>query len=113
MRRIERWPSTYGDLLDAATRCQTSEEAEVLVNLEVRRLTQTQNLTETKARDITLHNIGYMSGYLSQPERHRLCALFHTTHSIFGDSDPTLEEAFALGQKFAADHLKSKPKPEG
>jgi len=50
---------------------------------------------------VVAQNIGYLSGYCSTEERHRICRVFATTHPIFGDKDPTPDEAFQMGQDWA------------
>ena len=45
--------------------------------------------------------IGYLTGYLSKDEKHRIQELFNVEHPIFGKTDPTTEEAFNAGIKFA------------
>jgi hypothetical protein len=46
-------------------------------------------------------NIGYLSGYYSKEEKHRIQDWFDVEHPIFGKNDPTPDEAFRAGMEWA------------
>lgn len=50
-------------------------------------------------------DIGYLIGYLSAQDRGRLYALLNLEHPFFGTRDVSAEEAFQMGQEFAASTL--------
>lgn len=60
---------------------------------------KTEPVEETEL--VVAQNIGYMSGYCSFEERQTICRAFSTTHPIFGDTSPTPDEAFQMGQDWA------------
>lgn len=46
-------------------------------------------------------NIGYFSGYCDEETRNRVSRIFEAEHPIFGSGNPTSEEAFEMGKRFA------------
>lgn len=76
---------TYGDVMRAMAAVESQEEAAEFMDLY---------RAENPSAD---ENIGYMTGYFSREEKHRLQELFDVEHPIFGRSDPTPEQAFKAG----------------
>ena len=50
-----------------------------------------------EARITILSNIGYYAGYYDQETAERCYRLYGAVHPIFGRTQPTAEQAFALG----------------
>ena len=46
-----------------------------------------------------LQNIGYHSGYYPREKAREICRVFRTEHPVFGKTEPTAEQAFAMGEK--------------
>ncbi len=59
--------------------------------------------TRERAERIERQNLGYYAGYYDAETMRRVNQLFGTTHPIFGDTQPTVEEAFEAGKHLAAD----------
>lgn len=47
-------------------------------------------------------NVGYLSGYYDRDTMVKVQRMFGAAHPIFGSSVPTPDEAFAMGQEWAA-----------
>lgn len=45
------------------------------------------------------YNIGYLTGYFGHAEADKMRELFDVSHPIFGRKNPTVEEAYAMGEK--------------
>jgi hypothetical protein len=80
----------YDQIIDAALALQGEEQ---------RAFVEAYCATGEFARQ----NIGYFSGYYTNDRRLEILRVFETSHPIFGVSAITKEEAFALGQKLAAE----------
>jgi hypothetical protein len=52
-----------------------------------------------KEGEFALQNIGYFSGYYSKEKSKEICQVFRTEHPVFGKTDPSPEQAFAMGEK--------------
>jgi len=79
--------NTYGDVMNAVQGCATQEEAK-----EFMRLYEAEN---PHAKD----NVGYMAGYFDNDTKYRIFDWFGVTHPIFGNTDPTFNEALLAGIK--------------
>ena len=92
MKWREKPLDTIGDVLRAATSCQTPEDAESLLAV-----LKAENPEHAES------NLGYMLGYCGLRERERLYKLFAScNHPVFGSgfgrgNDPTTEEALNAG----------------
>lgn len=94
---------TMGEAMDAIVSCETEEEAGHVTELLVAAcLYHDPELTEEKAREIALENVGYCTGYYDSETAERVFKLFKTKHPIFGTTRPSAEEAFKAGQDLAA-----------
>lgn len=93
---------TYGQLLDAACACKTKEEADALVNARIEEVCVARHeMTVTDAREVVLHNIGYLSGYCDSETADRIYELFETSHPIVGRLHPSPDEALRAGMEMA------------
>jgi hypothetical protein len=95
--------ATYGDIYTVAcTEIHTAEEAEKWLKAVVKHIMahtdKEEFKTESGARGLALHNLGYYAGYYSHETRERVYKLFNTKHPIFGGKMPTPEEAFKMGK---------------
>ncbi len=78
--------NSYGDLMsNGIDRCDTREEAQEFMKLY---LTMNPN---------AYANIGYMSGYYGHDDAKRIRDWFGVVHPIFGDTNPTPDEAYRAG----------------
>lgn len=78
---------TFGAVYDAMQSCKTPEEAKKFMEF---------------MREHDQHadsNIGYLTGYCSPVEAERLREWLGVKHPIFGDKNPTPEEAFKKGME--------------
>jgi len=76
---------TYGDIIEAMDSCKTKEQAQEFMAMM------------RKCGDHADENIGYMTGYFSSDRAKQMREWFGVKHPIFGDTDPTPEEAFKKG----------------
>jgi hypothetical protein len=83
---------TYGDIIEAIRACSNQTEAQDFLCKYTVYCGNNIKIAES--------NIGYLAGYLSKEEAIKIFELFHVTHPIFGDTWPTPEEAFEMGQKY-------------
>lgn len=76
-----------------------TDEADALEYLEalIERSIRIWKQTPEEARKTQLSNIGYFAGYYGHETRQRVQALFGAVHPIFGETQPTPEEAFKAG----------------
>jgi hypothetical protein len=103
--------ASLGEILDDVTaiaQCGFYAEAarykQMLVNRRIRNVSPESMLD---SEQIVAQNIGYLSGYASQKDRHRICDVFGTTHPFFGDTDPTPDEAFQMGKDWVKENKSS------
>lgn len=99
-----------GDLL-AISKDEDTDAADAykakLVALRIWTLAKENEQEPVEDTELTVaSNIGYLSGYYSFEERQLICRVFQTTHPIFGDKNPTPDEAFKMGQDMAKEHAK-------
>lgn len=80
---------SYGDMWDAATKIRDPQEAEAFI--------QAHEKAGMK-REIFLSNLGYWGGYYSHEARSKVYRVFHTSHPVFGERQPTAKEAFDAGK---------------
>lgn len=102
--------TAYGALGSALCSLQSSEDAIEFWNAYVEYLsrpTSTVHNSGKTAEEVAGSNIGYLMGYYSPEERQRVYGLFpQASHPIFGHDfgrgyEPTAEEAFTAGQRYA------------
>ncbi len=95
-------PLTFGDTLHPAMTITDQADADAYLDAYttyILRHDPTLNLEG--ALDIARQNIGYFAGYYEIATRRRVNRLFKTTHPVFGDTEPTAEEAFKAGMEWA------------
>jgi hypothetical protein len=66
----------------------TSEQADALVETEAAEAAEFYNQPIEEARTKLLHNIGYVTGYLSHKAADHVMELFNTEHPVFGTATP-------------------------
>lgn len=82
---------TVGDMMNfGIDACATKEEAQEFMRLYVAEF-------PGSARQ----NIGYLASYYDRENRHRIFDWFDVVHPFFGREDPSAEEAFAAGKRWA------------
>lgn len=89
-----------GDVLEAVNSIQTYSDAMIFWEKYVQSIME-DGKDKHEAEKVAKDNIGYGMGYYSAEDKHRVYELFSdygVTHPIFGDDDPTMEEAFEAGQ---------------
>lgn len=103
--------ATLGEILDdvviiarGGNREDANRYKQMLVNRRIRNVPAEPVMD---SEQIVAQNIGYLSGYGSQGERHLICDIFGTTHPFFGDTDPTPDEAFQMGKDWAKENATS------
>lgn len=89
---------TFGDTLGGAMEVKTQEEADEWLDNLIKYQMKMSGDTEEKAREISLHNIGYVTGYYGGETAIRVLKLFKTEHPVFGTVTPTFDEAFEAGK---------------
>jgi hypothetical protein len=67
--------------------------------------------TEEEHFQIQKSNLGYYAGYYDMETAARVQRLFQCVHPIFGNLNPTAEEAFELGKRWAKGEIKTKEQP--
>lgn len=90
---------TQREMIEDALHNGTRERARQLVDLQVAEMIDVLGYDEAEARRVTLVNIGYYCGYLSNETADKVMDLFETEHPVFGRTHPTPEEAFRLGRE--------------
>lgn len=80
---------TAGDIMRIIIACETPKEAQAFMALY---------RTENPHAD---ENVGYMSGYYDTETMERIQTWCQVRHPIFGGTQPTMQEAFATGQRIA------------
>jgi hypothetical protein len=86
----------------------TKEKAAALISQEAAELAAHYGKPVEEMRAILLSNIGYCTGYLDHAAADRVLELFETEHPIFGKTHPSAEDAFRMGQEYAAKRMKEK-----
>lgn len=93
---------TYGEQMKGALACETPEEAAVWLEAEIKIYVDEHDKTPEEAKEIILHNLGYMAGYYSKETSMKIKRLFQADHPIFGGPEywDNLKpvEAFELGR---------------
>lgn len=92
--------ATFGEILDDITHIAESGDGSAAERYKQklvtrRRLVRDESMLDSEQAEA--ENVGYLSGYLTTEQRLLVCQIFKTTHPIFGDTDPTPEEAFQMG----------------
>jgi hypothetical protein len=98
-----------------AMKCETPESAEIcLTNLIHLAMEEEPTLTEEKAREIQLQNIGYYTGYLPRDRALKVLELFGTEHPIFGhfERDISPDKALKAGMAISEATREGKTMPE-
>ena len=101
---------TIGEKYRPAMEIKTQEEAdnyfEDLVEHNLAMRQRREEIPDVElAKKVERHNLGYYAGYYDSETRERVERLFKCCHPVFGaiaeKGQPTPEEAFELGQKWA------------
>ena len=79
----------------------TKQAAAALVEEEAQEAAEFYKMPLEEARTKLLHNIGYVTGYLSHQQADNVMELFNTEHPVFGRKHPSVEDAFRMGQEYA------------
>jgi len=92
--------TTAGAVLHPAMEVETEEEANELLEKIVAyySMHNVDKRSEEELRDLARYNIGYWTGYFSNETAQRVFKLFKTMHPLFGNAQPTPEEAFKMGE---------------
>jgi hypothetical protein len=80
---------TYNEMFEEAMACQTPEEGAAWLDDYAKSLVEEYpdyNPNEYTAKQNTLHNIGYMTGYYGEKEANHIYKIFGIGHPIFGGS---------------------------
>ncbi len=78
---------TIGELLDAIMGLRDEQEGG-------------RFMAEYRAVNIhAVQNVGYIIGYLGQPDRDRAYQMTRTVHPIFGGYEVSVEEVLSMGQR--------------
>jgi len=89
----------YNPAMEITCQTKADEYFETLVEHTMR-----FGKSREEAENIERINLGYWAGYYNLETRLRVEKLFRCEHPFFGpaaDGQPTLEEAFKIGQRFA------------
>lgn len=84
---------THGDMMRALQDLESREEAR-----EFMKVYSAHNVH-------AYQNVGYAAGYFDRETAQRIYEWCETSHPIFGRSEPTPEEAFEMGQRFAEEGM--------
>jgi hypothetical protein len=76
--------STYGEQFDSALKCQTREEAEHWMEIEVSKFVEEFGVSPDEAIRVIKHNLGYMAGYYSSDTQKKISILFSADHPGYG-----------------------------
>lgn len=83
--------TTIGDLMQKGIdRCETPGEAQAFMTLY---------RAENEHADT---NIGYLSGYYDHKKMSQIQQWFGVAHPVFGNTIPTMDEAFEAGKQLGA-----------
>lgn len=95
---------TVGQIYGTCTLVETKEQAAAYFEKIVKYMVDSSGDDEGlhKAKYIARENIGYYAGYFDQQTRDRVYDLFETDHPVFGRECPTVNQAFAMGEAWAA-----------
>lgn len=88
---------SIAEMISLALKDGTKERAQQIVQQRVDEMVKLLGYEASKARKITLANIGYHTGYLDDETADKVMDLFETEHPVFGRTHPTPAEAFRLG----------------
>lgn len=103
---------TYGECLHPAMKITDQAEADQYLKDYVAfiqtHLDIEPNPEGKTAEQIAKINLGYFAGYYDHDTSVRAHRLFKCTHPIFGNSNPTPEEAFAAGMAHEASGVQTK-----
>lgn len=95
---------TYRDMMNIHDQAEADTAFEALIDHCVE---QAPDHTRAELETIQRSNLGYSAGYYDNETRERVERLFKCSHPIFGaiatTPPPSAEEAFKLGEKWAAD----------
>lgn len=95
--------TTFTEIMSEAAACETEEEAQALLDRAAEQINKEYGIDVGEARETTLANIAYGSGYFDTKTAQKILRVFKTEHPYFGtfDPPPTPEQAFAAGIKAA------------
>jgi len=82
---------TVGELYDPAMNVQTEQEAQEYLAFLIEYYLSVTNWDRAEAQRISLHNIGYYTGYCSPEIANRVMRLFNTQHPVFGAHRPDVD----------------------
>lgn len=86
----------YGPAMNITDQTEADEYFAALVDHSM-----SKGLTRDEAIRVEKINLGYYAGYYDRETMSRVNKLFRTTHPVFGDTQPTVEEALETGRKMA------------
>ncbi len=92
---------TIGQVLAPAMEIELQEDANSYFEAYVAWLMKNHVMLRGPAERVARDNLGYMAGYYDVDVRRRVQKLFHAYHPVFGSKEPTPEEAFNVGQRWA------------
>ena len=98
---------TIGEMYDPAMEITDQQEADEYFEACVQRGVTFFGQTLEEATRIQRGNLGYYAGYCDTETMQRINRLFKTTHPIFGDTQPTAEEAVEAGKRLATNFVES------
>lgn len=93
--------SKMGALYDRAMKVEDQDEADGYFDALVERNMRLSKLPREEAEAVERSNLGYWAGYYDWDTRKRIRRLYGASHPIFGDRQPTPEEAFQMGAALA------------
>lgn len=95
--------TTVQAIYEPAVAAKTQEEADEMFAKIMRylKMAQIADHTEEELKEIALSNLGYYAGYYDHETRTRVRILYNARHPIFGDTEPTPEEAIQAGMDLA------------
>jgi hypothetical protein len=101
---------SIGAMFTRALKCETREQADAWMQVEIADFEQLYGYTTEVARQTILQNLGYMTGYYDRGVAEKIFLLFGAEHPIFGKPDQwpkNTQEVFDLGamaQRLTGDH---------
>jgi hypothetical protein len=102
---MEKFPDkiTYGDKYEPGMKITEQDKADEYFEACVEHTMRICNVSREEAVNVEKQNFGYYAGYYGRDTQERVNRLFKTTHPIFGDKQPTIDEALEAGKQMAAE----------
>ena len=92
---------TYGEELGPAMKITDPDKAKEYLKAMVERYMRITDNSREECERVAKVNLGYWAGYYDAETQERVNRLFNTEHPIFGKTQPTPEEAFEAGKRWA------------